>query len=89
METVGTLLLVLALPLVVVGVASMVAMASALRARGEAVDWVFLRLFLPRYIARYRAATIRETGRAGPLFRVFVISMNLALVLVVLGLLLR
>jgi hypothetical protein len=85
----GTLLLVLALPFAVAGVVAMMAMAVALHSRGERINWLFLRLFMPKYIARYRAVTIQETGHAGALFHVFVISMNLALVLTILGIVLR
>ena len=89
MTELGTLLLALAVPCVVVGVVSMMAMAGALQSRGEKIDWVFVRLFMPKYIAQYRDATIQETGHPGSLFYVFLISMNLALAFAILGVALR
>lgn len=89
MTELGTFLLVLALPCVVVGVASMMAMAGALQSRGQRIDWVFVRLFVPKYIAQYREVTIQESGHAGYLFYVFLISMNSALVFTILGIAMR
>jgi len=89
MTDIGTIFLVLALPLAVTGVVLMMAMTGALHARGYPINWVFVRLYVIKYIHQYRQVTIRETGRPGPLFYPFVISMNLALVLTILGLVLR
>ena len=89
METLGTVLLVFAVACAVAGVVSMMAMAGSLRARGQPINWVFIRFYMPRYISQYRAFTLEETGRPGALFYVFLITMNLALVLMIIGLVLR
>ncbi len=80
--------LVLAIPCAVTGIVLMIAMTSAVQARGYKINWVFLRLFVLKYISEYRNITIKESGRPGPLFYPFVISMNLALLFAVVGLLL-
>ena len=85
----STAFLALAVPCAVIGVVLMVAMTSAVQARGEKVNWIFLRLFVLKYISDYRYLTVKETGRPGPLFYPFIISMNLALLLTVLGLVLQ
>jgi hypothetical protein len=85
----GTLFLVLALPCAIAGVVLMMVMVGALHDRGHEINWVFLRLFMPKYIAQYRGITARESGRPAPPFYAFVVLMNLALVLVILGLWLR
>ena len=54
-----------------------------LQQRGEAGNFLFLRLFLPKYVSQYRSQTLAETGRTGPLFFHFVIPINLALVFAV------
>ena len=89
MAGLGTVFLVLAAPCAVIGVVLMMAMTSAVQARGQRIDWVFLRLFVLKYISDYRNLTIKEKGRPGPLFYPFVISMNLALLFTVLGLVLQ
>ena len=89
MAGLSTVFLVLAILCAVVGVVLMMAMTSALSARGQKINWVFLRLFVLKYISDYRYFTIKETGRSGPLFYPFIISMNLALLFTVLGLVLR
>lgn len=88
MEGLNIVFLVLAVPCAVTGVVLMMAMTSAMQARGNKINWVFLRLFVLKYVSEYRNITIKESGRPGPLFYPFVISMNLALLFTVVGLLL-
>ena len=72
------------------GVASAVLIAEALRKRGVKINWVFLRvLILSKYLGQYRDITRQETGRSGPLFYSYIISMNLALVTAVAGIVLK
>jgi hypothetical protein len=52
---------------------------EALRRRGMAVNFLWLRALAPKYAHEYRAITRRETGRTGPLFHHWVVSINLAL----------
>jgi hypothetical protein len=85
----SNLLFVLAIPCLIAGIVLMMSMAGALRARGHKINWLWIRLFILKYIAQYREVTIRETGHPGPLFYPFVVSMNSALLLVVAGALLR
>ncbi len=83
-------LLGIAIVSVLCGVASAIMIAAALQKRGIKVNWVFLRvLILTRYLGQYREVTRQETGRTGPLFYSYVIAMNVALVTVVLGFVLR
>jgi hypothetical protein len=51
--------------------------------RSYKVNIVFLRLFLPLYVSQYRKLTIAETGRAGPLYYHWIISINTVLVFVI------
>jgi hypothetical protein len=89
MTTMSNLLLGLALPCAVVGVVLMMAMAGALQARGQKINWVWIRLYILKYIGQYHKVTVQETGRPGPLFYPFVVSMNSALLFAVAGLVLR
>ena len=89
MGSLSTVFILLAITCVLVGVALMMAMTSAVQARGQKINWLFVRFFVLKYISDYRYFTIKETGRSGPLFYPFIISMNLALVFTVLGLVLR
>jgi hypothetical protein len=89
MTEIGSIFLVIAIPCVLVGVVTMMAMAGALQARGHNINWPWIRLYILKYVGQYRAVTIQQTGRPGPLFYPFVISMNAALVCVAVGLVLR
>ena len=52
-----------------------------LRRRGERVSFIWLRALAPWYASKYRSLTRQESGRTGGLFYQWVISINLALVL--------
>jgi len=84
----GTLFLVLSISCAVIGLVLMMAMVGALRTRGHRINWVFLRLYMFKYISQYRKVTLRESGRTGPLFYPFIVSMNSALLFAILGLVL-
>ena len=85
----STPLLILAILSALWGVVSSVVIASFLSKRGIEINYVFFRLLILKYIHQYRRITMQESGRPGPWFYSFVISMNLALVLTIAGLVLR
>jgi hypothetical protein len=57
--------------------------------RGIRTNFLLVRLLIFRYVSQYREVTIKETGRPGPLFYLYIVSINLALVTAVIGLILR
>lgn len=57
--------------------------------RGVKINYFLLRLLLIRYISQYKQITLKETGKAGPLYYPCVVSVTLALVLAITGLVLR
>jgi hypothetical protein len=71
------------------GVINAVLIAIALDKRGIRVNMVLFRLTFFRYLSRYRAATLSETGKVGSLYYSYIISMGFALVCAVAGLILR
>ena len=71
------------------GVVSSIVIVSFLSNHGVKINYFLLRLLLPKYAGQYRKITIEETGKAGFWYYSFVTSMISALVLAVLGLLLR
>ena len=71
---------------VVWGVTTMICTAHALDKRGIRINYPLLGLLMIfDYLPRYRALTLRETGRVGPLFYSYIVAMNLALIAVVLA----
>jgi hypothetical protein len=64
---------------------SAVMIAHALHRRGLTTPAPFVGLFIFRNLRTYRAITLAETGRTGPLFYSYVVAINLAVVLVVLA----
>jgi hypothetical protein len=84
----SNLFLILAVLSALWGVVSSMAIASFLSRRGIKVNYVFIRVLIFKYIHQYRKITMQEKGRPGPWFYSFVISMNLALVFAIVGIVL-
>jgi len=57
--------------------------------RGVKINFVLLRLYLIKYISQYKQITLKETGKIGPLYYPCIVSVILALVLAIVGLILR
>ena len=73
----------------IVGVAALAAVWSVvasvlvynnLRQRGQKVSFFWLRVLAPWYVYQYKKITTAETGKVGPLFYHWIISINLALI---------
>jgi uncharacterized oligopeptide transporter (OPT) family protein len=85
----STPLLILAILSALWGVVSSLVIASFLSRHGVKINYLFLKVLMLKYIHHYRKITMQESGRPGAWFYSFVISMNLALALAVIGLALR
>jgi len=81
----STLFIVLGLIGVACGIAASIMIASFLSKRGVRINYLFIRLFIFRYVRQYREITMEETGKPGPLFYLFVTSWGLALVFAIVG----
>jgi hypothetical protein len=57
--------------------------------RGVKINFILLRLYLIKYIHHYKQLTLKETGKIGPLYYPCIFSVSLALVLAIVGLVLR
>jgi len=85
----STFFFILALVSAIFGIVFMIMIASFLSRRGIKINYVFFRLYIIQYIHQYRKITMEEKGKPGNLFYAFIVSMNLALVLAVIGIILR
>lgn len=70
-------------------VVSTIRIFDALQKRGIEVHFLLLRLLAIHYAGQYKALTREESGRTGPLFYHWIISINVALAAVLLLLLLN
>jgi len=57
---------------------------ESLRKRSLKVSFLFLRFLAPKYASQYREVTRKETGKTGPLFYHWIVSINAALVAAIL-----
>jgi hypothetical protein len=85
----STLFFVLALIAVAWGIATSIMITSFLSRRGIKINYLFLRLFIFRYVSQYRKITKEETGKPGPLFYSSIAAWNLALLLAIIGVILE
>jgi len=60
---------------------------AALDHRGYKTNIIWARFLIFKYLSAYREATRKETGKAGPLFYLWIGSINLAAVAVLVALL--
>ena len=86
---ISTVLLVVAVVSALWGVVDSILIAIALDKWGVSVNMVLFRLLFFRYLSQYRQVSLRETGKVGPLFYSFIISMNVALVCCIAALILK
>jgi len=84
----STIFLVLAIISAGWGIVSSIVIVSFLRKRGIKIHWLLLRILILKYLHQYHEITRRETGKPGPWFYSYVISMLLALVFAVIGIVL-
>jgi hypothetical protein len=87
--TMSTLFFILALVSIGCGIAASVMISSFLSRRGVRINYLFIRLFIFRYVRQYRKITMEETGTPGPLFYWFITSWNVALVFAIIGIVLE
>lgn len=68
-------------------VLSYILIMAALDRRGYKINVLLSRLHFFKYLGAYRETTVKETGKTGPLFKVCIAAIVLALVFVVAGVL--
>ncbi len=83
------LFLGLAILSVVWGIVSSMIIVSYLSRRGVKINFLLIRILVLKYIHQYHQLTRQETGKPGPWFYSYVVSMLLALAFAILGLGLR
>ena len=85
----SNLFLGLAILSVVWGIVSSMIIVSYLSRRGVKINFLFIRILILKYIHQYHQLTRQETGKPGPWFYSYVVSVLLALAFAILGLSLR
>jgi len=71
------------------GTVSSIVISSFLSKRGIKINLLFFRILVLKYIDQYHSITRQENGKPGPWFYSYIISMNLALVFVILGVVIK
>lgn len=85
----SNLFLTLAILSAVWGIVSAMVIVSFLASRGNKINLLLLRVLILKYLNQYHSITSQENGKPGPWFYSYILSMNLALVFAILGLVLR
>jgi len=85
----ANVLIVLALVFVGLFIVFSIMIVNEVSKRGIKINFFLIRLYIIKYIHQYKKLTMEESGRVGPLYYPCVISVNLALVLAIVGLILK
>ena len=85
----GDFLIFFALIPATVGIISAVLIIIFLQRHNIPANIIFWGFYFVRYLRQYKDITLKERGRSGPLFYSYIIFINLALVIALLGFLLR
>ncbi len=79
------ILLTFAVISMVANVVISILIMAALDRRKIGTNILLSRLLILKYVSQYRTITIKETGRAGLLFYLWIISINLAALLTIIA----
>jgi hypothetical protein len=83
------LFLYLGLAVMIFNVVVTMIIISKLSRRGVKINIVFLRLLFPKYVHQYKKLVTQEAGKESPLYYFWLVSINLALALCIVGLLIK
>jgi len=86
---VANLFLALSVASGVCGVTASICMVSYLSTHNVPINYLFIRLFILRYVTHYRIMTANATGKTGAWYYVYIFAMMLALVFALAGILLK
>ena len=81
--------LILTIASLICGVVFSLMITSYLSKHGIKINYLLIRLYLPKYIHQYRKLTIEENGKPGNLFYAVIVSWSLALVFIIIGIVLK
>jgi hypothetical protein len=87
--TLSNFFLYLALAAMILNVIVTMVIVSKLSRKGVKINVIFLRLLFPKYVHQYKKLVTQETGRESSLYYIWLVSINLALVLCIVGLLVK
>ena len=71
------------------GVVSMIFIASYISKYGVKINILLFRVLALKYLSQYHEISKRENGKSGPWFYSYIVSMNIALILAVIGMILK
>ena len=85
---IATVFIVLAIISAWWSIVSSIMVVSFLRKHGIGINYLLLRILILKYMHQYQQITRKETGKPGPWFYSYIISMLLALIFMVIGIVL-
>ena len=80
----NTILIALAVLSAVLYVVASIVIMVELRKRNIKINFLLARLLIPKYADQYRKMTLEEKGKIDSVFYLWIVSINLALVLIIL-----
>ena len=86
---IGNLFLSLGFASMCWGIVSMIAITDFVSKRGTKINFFLYRLYVIKYVEKYKQITEAENGEPGSWFYSFAVSMNFALLCSAIGLILK
>jgi hypothetical protein len=89
MIIISNLFLYLGLAVMIFNIVVTMIIVSKLSRRGVKINMLFLRFLYPKYVHQYKKMVTQETGKGSSLYSIWLVSINLALVLCIVGILIK
>ena len=86
---ISTLLIALGCGFVALNIVYSLLIVNELKKREVKINYLLIRLYTIKYARQYKQLTKEETGRPGWFYYAWVVTINIALVLVVMGLIIK
>ena len=89
MMSLSNLFLALGLAAMLFNVVVTMIIVGKLSRKGVKINIIFLRLLYPKYVHQYKKMVFQETGKESSLYSFWLVSINMALVLCIVGILIK
>lgn len=89
MMNLSNLFLYMGLAAVLFNVVVTMIIVGKLSRKGVKINIIFLRFLYPKYVHQYKKMVAQETGKESSLYSFWLVSINLALVLCIVGILIK
>jgi len=89
MMNLSNLFLFLGLTAIIFNIVMTIIIVRKVSKKSVKINIIFLRFLFPKYVHQYKKMVFQETGKESPLYYFWLVSINLALALCIVGILIK